>query len=121
MTKTYDYEEASKQWRHALEQRINNAVKVRIYPLDLPDEPISEWAWHVKITIPNNQWEDSDEDGNFIIHRSGIDAFYSLDNAFAWSYKWLKGRGYDLSSIELNLDSIFCDGIIKKQPTRSQQ
>lgn len=118
-TYTYDYEEAQQQQQELL-QRINNAVKVRITPLDLIDEPMSEWEWHVEITIPNNQWEESNEDGDFVIHRSHIDAFYSLDDAFKWAYKWLKGRGYDLSSIELNLDSIFCDGIIKNQPTRSQ-
>jgi hypothetical protein len=91
----------------------SNAVSVRIYPLDLEDEPMSEWEWHVEITIPNNQWENSNEDGDFIVTQSGIDAFDSLESAFQWAYKWLKGRGYDVSNIEFNMSSIACDGIIK--------
>ena len=89
-------------------------MSVRIYPIDLPDEPMNEWDWHAEITIPNNQWENSDEDGNFVVTQSGIDAFSSLESAFQWAYKWLKGRGYDVSNIEFDMKSTAHDGIIKK-------
>lgn len=88
-------------------------MSVRISPIDLPDEPMSNWEWSVEIVIPNNQWNESDEDGNFTIYKDGIDAFYSLQSAFEWVYKWLNGRGYDVSNIELNMTSSAGDGIIK--------
>ena len=99
------YEEARKKM-------FANAVSVRITPIDLPDEPMSEWEWNVEIIIPNNQWENSDEDGNFIVEMCGIHSFYSLEEAFEWAYTWLKGRGYDVSNIDLNMTMIGGGGII---------
>lgn len=101
-------------YEKAREEMWSNAVSVRIYPIDFPDEPMSEWEWHAEITIPNNQWEDSDEDGNFIVTQSGIDAFSSLEKAFEWAYKWLKSRGYDVSNIEMTMSSISHDGFHHK-------
>ena len=100
-------------YRQAQEQMWSNAVSVRIIPIDLEDEPMSEWEWDVEITIPNNQWENSDEDGNFTVHQCGIDSFSSLESAFQWAYKWLKGRGYDVSNIEFDMKATAHDGIIK--------
>ena len=100
-------------FKQAQKNMWSNAVKVRVYPVDMADEPMGEWNWDVEIVIPNNQWENSDEDGNFIVHQSGMDSFYSLESAFEWVYKWLKGRGYDVSNIELNMTSSAGDGIIK--------
>jgi hypothetical protein len=100
-------------YKQAQELMWSNAVSVRIYPLNLADEPMSEWEWDVEITIPNNQWRGSNEDGNFIVHQQGIDSFSSLESAFQWAYKWLKGRGYDVSNIEFDMKSTAHDGIIK--------
>lgn len=98
-------------FEQAQEEMWRNAVSVRISPIDLPDEPMSEWMWDVEIVVPNNQWENSDEDGNFTIEQCGIDSFHSLESAFEWAYKWLKGRGYDVSNIELSLTSMAGSGI----------
>jgi hypothetical protein len=102
-------------FEQAQEQMWSNAVSVRISPIDLPDEPMSNWEWSVEIVIPNNQWDDSDEDGNFTVEQCGTDAFYSLQSAFEWAYKWLKGRGYDVSNIDLSMTSMAGDGIIHKK------
>lgn len=102
-------------YRQAQEQMWSNAVSVRIYPIDLEDEPMSEWEWHVEITIPNNQWENSNEDGDFIVTQSGIDAFDSLESAFQWAYQWLKSRGYDVSNIDMSMNSILNEGFVKKR------
>jgi len=86
---------------------FKNAVKLRIYPIaHLEDDPMGEWIWDVEIVIPNNQWECSDEDGNFYVTQHGVDSFYSIESAFTWAFKWLKGRGYDISNIDLSAEIV---------------
>jgi hypothetical protein len=101
-------------YEQAREEIFLNSAQVRIYPLNLPDEPMGDWEWNVEITIPNNQWDNSDEDGNFVIDMGGLDAFNSVETAFGWAYKWLSGRGYDVSNLELVLNATAHAGIAKK-------
>lgn len=106
-------EAEEKMWaevKKAQEKMWSNAVSVRIYPINLPDTPMSEWEWEVEVTIPNNQWEGSDEDGNFFVYQQGIDAFSSLESAFQWAYRWLESRGYDVSNIDISMNSVLHHG-----------
>lgn len=95
-----NHEEASKLMRL-------NAVKLRIYPIaNLRDDPMSDWDWNVEIVIPNNQWAESDEDGNFYVNQHGIDSFHTIDSAFRWAFSWLKGRGYYIDDFSLETEII---------------
>lgn len=95
-----NHAEASKLMR-------DNAVKVRIYPIaHLRDEPIDDWEWNVEIVIPNNQWAESDENGDFTVNMHGIDSFHSIDSAFRWAFSWLKGRGYHIDDISLETEIV---------------
>jgi hypothetical protein len=101
-------------YEQARETMWSNAVSVCIYPIILDNEPMSSWFWDVEITIPNNQWENSDEDGNFIVMGSNPGCFASLEDAFQWAYKWLNGRGYDVSNIEMSMNSVAHNGFHHK-------
>ena len=99
--------------RKAQEEMWSNAVSVCIYPVNFPDQPMSEWSWDATIIVPNHQWRGSDEDGNFTVFREGSACFDSLESAFQWAYKWLNGRGYDVSNIEFDMKATAHDGIIR--------
>ena len=93
---------------------MNNAVKVQIYPLNEYGEPMSQWFWDAVIIVPNNEYIPSDEDGNFAVYREGNATFSDLESAFQWAYNWLDTRGYDVSSIQLDMNTQEDEGITRK-------
>lgn len=81
-------------------------VRASISP-ETQEGDVSEWRWSAEIVVENHLYEGSDEHGDFVIAMEGINCFYSADEAVTWVYRWLTGRGYDTTYIELIVKPIY--------------